>query len=227
MGLPPCLFFNLQAFPRLLFPKKQEAGAYDLSHKEMHMPKASKSITSPFSMRFTPEERAFLDLMAAGLPLSEYIRRKLLSDGKPTRDKLVRSPTQDHEQLSHLMGELGRTRVKNNLSQLKESAHMGILKLTLGVEAAIQQAVSDFTDMRKILVKSLSRSKFPIKERDLISEILEDIRHSDTPDKLNQITKAVNTGDLIYLTEVSAILNICADVAYWRRSLVLALGLEE
>ncbi len=191
------------------------------------MPKASKSTTSPFSMRFTSEERAILNRMSAGLPLAEYIRRKLLSRGEPTRGKQVRSPTQDETVLIQLLGQLMSTHVKNNLKQLSNSVDMETLKITPGVDAAIDQATTDIGVMREFLVKPSSKSKFPINDHDRMSRLLGDIRGSDTPDKLNQIAKAVNTGELVYLTKVSDILTICADIAYWRSSLALVLGLKE
>ena len=67
---------------------------------------------SPFSLRFTPEEREWLDCTAAGMPLGAFIRSLIFDEALLSkRRKSPKIPVKDHQVLARLQGELGQSRI--------------------------------------------------------------------------------------------------------------------
>lgn len=119
------------------------------------MPKQPTKQTSPFCLRLTPEERAMLEHEAAGLPLGEYIRDRVFDVNRAKRRSRNKRPAKDHRLLSQLLGELGRSRLSNNLNQLAKTANCGLLILTPEVKTALLNACADIRHIREALMKSL------------------------------------------------------------------------
>ena len=119
------------------------------------MPKQPTKQTSPFCLRLTPEERAMLEHEAAGLPLGEYIRDRVFDVNRAKRRSRNKRPAKDHRLLSQLLGELGRSRLSNNLNQLAKTANCGLLILTPEVKTALLNACADIRHIRDALMKSL------------------------------------------------------------------------
>lgn len=119
------------------------------------MPKTNKFTTSPFSIRFTTDERKKLELDAAGISLGEYIRICLFDDKKQIRRTRSKQPIKDHKELSRLLHELGRSRIANNLNQLAHAANCGSLVLTPETQALLLEACADIRQIRTMLLKSL------------------------------------------------------------------------
>ncbi len=119
------------------------------------MPKQPTKQTSPFCLRLTPEERAMLEHEAAGLPLGEYIRDRVFDVNRAKRRSRNKRPVKDHRLLSQLLGELGRSRLSNNLNQLAKTANCGLLILTPEVKTALLNACADIRHIREALMKSL------------------------------------------------------------------------
>lgn len=119
------------------------------------MPQQTTRKTSPFCLRLTLEERTLLEREAAGLPLGEYIRQQVFDENRIKRRTRNKHPVKDHRLLSQLLGELGRSRLANNLNQLARSANCGLLNLTPEVKTAILNACADIRHIRETLMKSL------------------------------------------------------------------------
>ena len=111
---------------------------------------------SPYSMRFTREEREWLDRMAGGTPLSEFLRPIIFDEALLSKRRRHRkSPVKDAQLLTKLLGELGKSRLANNLNQLAKSANSGSLEVSPDTEKAIQYACDDIRWMRHVLMEAL------------------------------------------------------------------------
>ncbi|WP_347888522.1 hypothetical protein ABHF54_01410 [Nitrosomonas europaea] len=119
------------------------------------MPEQTTRKASPFCLRLTPEERTLLEREAAGLPLGEYIRQQVFDENRVKRRTRNKHPVKDHRLLSQLLGELGRSRLANNLNQLAKAANCGLLNLTPEVKTVILNACADIRHIRETLMKSL------------------------------------------------------------------------
>ena len=119
------------------------------------MTKHTTKQASPFCLRLTQEERATLEHEAAGLPLGEYIRDRVFDENRSKRRSRNKHPVKDHKLLSQLLGELGRSRLSNNLNQLAKAANCGLLMLTPEVKTSLLNACADIRHIREALMKSL------------------------------------------------------------------------
>jgi len=120
------------------------------------MPEVPEKPLSPFSLRFTPEEREWLDRTAAGMPLAAFLRALIFDEALLSkRRKSRKSPVKDYEVLATLQGELGRSRIANNLNQLAKAANSGSLEVSPDTEKALQDACADVRWMRHVLMEAL------------------------------------------------------------------------
>ncbi len=111
---------------------------------------------SPFSVRFTPEEREQLDRAAAGMPLGAFLRFLIFDeDLLKKRRKPRKSPVKDHQVLARLQAELGQSRLANNLNQLAKAANCGSLEVSPDTEKALLSACADVRAMRQMLMEGL------------------------------------------------------------------------
>lgn len=118
------------------------------------------SKTRPFSLRFTDEERAYLNKRAGALSLAAYIRLKLFSECEtpPTRRKPSRkrySPSAELAVLGHMLGGLGRSELASSLSGIAEAARIGALPVTPELEQELHEACLAVQDMRRELISAL------------------------------------------------------------------------
>ena len=110
-------------------------------------------------MRFTQEERQWLDQMAAGMPLGTFLRSLIFDEALlKKRRKSRKSPVKDHQILARLQAELGGSRIANNINQLAKSANSGSLEVSPDTEKAILIACSDVKWMRHMLMEALGIS---------------------------------------------------------------------
>ena len=109
----------------------------------------------PFSLRFTFEERAMLDLLRGSMPLGRYIREQVLGDDAAPRKKRGRYPVKDHEALARVLGALGSSRLSSNLNQLARASNSGSLPVSPETEADLRQACEDVKAMRQELLRAL------------------------------------------------------------------------
>lgn len=111
---------------------------------------------SPFSVRFTPEEREQLNRAAAGMPLAAFLRSLIFDeDFLKKRRKPRKSPVKDHQVLARVQAELGQSRLANNLNQLAKAANSGSLEVSPDTEKALLSACSDVRWMRHMLMEAL------------------------------------------------------------------------
>ena len=114
----------------------------------------TKKRPSPFCVRLTPDERAYLKQLAGNRPLGAYIREQLLGERAEKRQEL-RSPQIDQEQYAALLAALGQSRLSSNLNQLAKSANMGTLDVSQNTEQQLQEAYACILEMRKALFMAL------------------------------------------------------------------------
>lgn len=116
---------------------------------------------SPFSIRFSDEERAQLLHEAGVLSLAAYIRLKLFTSGpdiSKERKRLTRkhfSPSVELTVLSRMLGELGKSRLSSNLNQIAKAANVGALPVTPQLERKLLEACAAVQHMRSALISAI------------------------------------------------------------------------
>ena len=120
---------------------------------------ASRSPSSPFSMRLSAAERNFLTERSGGKPWACYIRERVFGDGANTTRRSVRRPRIEDAELAAALSGLGHSRLSSNLNQLAKAVNMG----SLDVEEDVQQQLKDACDaiqaMRDALIMALGLSR--------------------------------------------------------------------
>lgn len=116
--------------------------------------KPKKALT-PFSLRLTFEERAQLEKDAAGMSLGAYIRSRLFDSETRNRTTRGKHPVKDHQELGKLLGELGKSRIANNINQLAKAANSGSLEVSPDTEKAIKLSCKDIRWIRVSLINAL------------------------------------------------------------------------
>jgi hypothetical protein len=109
----------------------------------------------PVSLRMTFEEKANLELAAAGMSLSSYIRWRIFDPASPPPKRRGIKPVKDHAALARVLALLGQTRIANNLNQLAKAVNSGSLPVTPETEAALRQATHDIAELRRLLLEAL------------------------------------------------------------------------
>ena len=122
--------------------------------KEVATPPEPKEIATPFSIRLTPSEKAYLTQKAGSRPLGAYIRQELLGNQAHSRRK-ERKPKVDEKQVAALLAELGQSRIPSNLNQLAKAANTGTLGASDEVERQLQDACGAVLAMREALFIAL------------------------------------------------------------------------
>jgi len=110
---------------------------------------------APFSLRLTFEERAALEQAAADMPLGAYIRSRILGEDARPRKTRNKRPVEDHQALGQVLGELGRSRIADNLNQLAHAANSGSLPVTPDTEAALMEACREVQALRAEVMRAL------------------------------------------------------------------------
>ena len=117
--------------------------------------KPRKATSHVISFRVDDAEKSELERSAAGLPLSRYVRERVLSgDDKPRRSR-GQSPIKDHEALGRVLGALGRSGLADELAMVFEAAEEGRLLLSPETDAALRRAFEDVSFMRDDLIRAL------------------------------------------------------------------------
>ena len=128
------------------------AKAYQAAASNSYKPKAKES--SPYSIRLSVDERAYLKQRAGNRPLSAFIRSQLLGNNVTERREL-RRPQINQTQYAALLANLGASRLSANINQLATHANMGTLDLTPEVERELMDACAAVVEMRKALLMAL------------------------------------------------------------------------
>ena len=120
------------------------------------MVKLRQKSLSPYSIRFTAEERAFLDQMAGDIPLADFLRSLIFDEDRLSKRRRRRkSPIKDAQLLSQVLAELGKSRLSSNVNQLAKQANSGSLEVSPDTEKALQEACSDIKWIRFMLMEAL------------------------------------------------------------------------
>ena len=109
--------------------------------------------TRPLSIRLTAVERDMLESFAGTVPLSAYVRRRLLD--APPRASSGRRPTTDAQTHGRLLAVLGKTRLASSLGDLAEAARLGTVALSPEHLVWIKAACDNLRDIRVLLTEAL------------------------------------------------------------------------
>jgi hypothetical protein len=115
----------------------------------------------PFSIRFTFEERARLDVERGNKSLAAYIRNRLFGKNAGFRKKPGNSPIKDAAALGRVLGALGASRLSSNLNQLAKAVHLGTLPVTPETEADLVEACREIQEIRLDLLRALGKLAGP------------------------------------------------------------------
>ncbi|OLF71401.1 hypothetical protein AWH62_12710 [Maricaulis sp. W15] len=110
---------------------------------------------SPFSLRFSEEERAILRARAGKRSIGEYIRGVLFGSGVSARKVKRRNPSEANKEHAAQLAGLGQSRLASNMNQIAKAAHMGALPVTPDLVEELWKACEDIRTMRRALVGSL------------------------------------------------------------------------
>ena len=118
-----------------------------------------KKLPSPFSIRFTEEERARLSRDAGKLALGTYIRQKLLGgdavERKPQYRRRRRHPAMDREILARLLATLGQSELATSMIAIALAAQSGAMPVTPKLSEKLDAACDDIRAMRIDLIEGL------------------------------------------------------------------------
>lgn len=109
---------------------------------------------TPFSLRLTREERAYLEDRAGSRPLGAYIRDQLLEDRHHKRREL-RKPHIDDQKAAQILAALKHSHIASNLNQLARSVHCGNLLLDQVHQEELENACAAVIAMRNALFIAL------------------------------------------------------------------------
>ncbi len=115
----------------------------------------------PVSLRMTFEEKANLELAAAGMSLSSYIRWRIFDPASPPPKHRGKRPVKDHVALARLLAMMGQSRIGNNLNQLAKAVNSGSLPVTPETEAELLEAARAIVHMRRLLLEALQIEATP------------------------------------------------------------------
>ena len=112
---------------------------------------------SHVTLRMTPEERAKLKELAAGMTLSAYIRACVFAEKTKRRKKRALSSTEDKKAAAEALALLGQSRIASNLNQLAYHANIGALIVGDVERAHISEANDHLAAIRSLLMEALGR----------------------------------------------------------------------
>ena len=116
--------------------------------------KKAGEISTHFSLRLTPDEKALLRRRAGALSVSAYIRKQTLgADAKPRRVR--RNPVTDQKALARVLSALGASRLSANINQLAKLANQGALPIDDELASDLNQACAEISAMRHDLMIAL------------------------------------------------------------------------
>lgn len=133
------------------------SGVFQMGARQgQSQPKSDRRTPPPFSLRLTFEERARLESEAGDMPLGTYIRSRLFDrPATDRRPRQIKRPVKDKQALASLLGELGKSRIANNLNQLAKAANSGSLPVDQDVQRAILESCDSIRAMRNLLLAAL------------------------------------------------------------------------
>lgn len=122
-------------------------------------PSKSKPKHSHVTLRLTPQERAKLEELAAGMTLSAFIRACVFAEETKRRKKRSLSSIEDKKVVAEALALLGQSRIASNLNQLAYHANIGAW-ITGEVEKAhIAEANEHLAAIRALLMQALGKQQ--------------------------------------------------------------------
>jgi hypothetical protein len=110
---------------------------------------------SPITLRLTNDERALLNDMSRGMPISAFIRKRLFGDDVVRRKREANTPIKGRDQIAKVLAMLGASRIANNLNQLAYHANTGSLLIDDQTLKQIEEAYAHVCSMRTALIGAL------------------------------------------------------------------------
>ncbi len=112
--------------------------------------------SSPYSIRFTPQERKLFDAMAKQVDMNgaEFIRLQLFTNTLQEKFAVrTQNKTNPNKELAQILSLLGQSRIANNLNQIAKSINTGTLVLSPELIAQIDESYHTIQWMRRMLIK--------------------------------------------------------------------------
>ncbi|MDQ0465586.1 hypothetical protein QO010_003375 [Caulobacter ginsengisoli] len=113
------------------------------------------------TIRVSPEQRAQLERLAAGMPLGPFMLWRSLDPDSPPPRSRDKFPVKDHIAISQVLARLGDSRIANNINQLTRLAHTGSLPVSPETEDALRLVCRYLVEMRRLLLRALGLSDVP------------------------------------------------------------------
>lgn len=108
----------------------------------------------PYSLRLTARERARVEEMAGSQPIGAYIRARLFGEDADARRK-SRRPRVDDQKLAHVLAELGRSRLAQNMNQIAKAANTGTLEASPELTGELEDACKTVRILRETLMAAI------------------------------------------------------------------------
>ena len=121
--------------------------------------RGARRAISPLTLRLTPEERARLEELAAGMTLSTYVRACVFGEEAKRRKRRPKDTVVHKKAIAEALALLGQSRIANNLNQLAYHANIGSLEIGFEEREQIEETYAHVVAMRTLLVAALGSSK--------------------------------------------------------------------
>lgn len=122
-------------------------------------PRAVKSRPAPLSIRLSDDERRRLEALAAGRPVSAYVKSVLFGAGVSPRRAFRQAS--DPKSLAALLARLGQSGLADSLKVLARQAEAGTLYADATLHARLLAACDDVRAMRAMLMQGLGKEVPP------------------------------------------------------------------
>ncbi|MEO1243723.1 MAG: hypothetical protein AAFX54_17575 [Pseudomonadota bacterium] len=132
-----------------------EAAPINLSSAFQKTEATPRKRLPPFSLRLTPEERAYLKQKAGRMPLGAYIKAKAFADGSPVKRRAVGLEVVDKDALAKALALLGRSHFSSNLNQLAKAANIGTLPVSPEVEQELLATCTHVKEIKVLLIRAV------------------------------------------------------------------------
>lgn len=139
--------------------KPEQAGRIAQPFKSAaHKSKQKRRVISPLTLRLTPDERAKLEELAAGMTLSAYIRACVFATETRRRKKRPKNVIEDKKAAAEALALLGQSRIASNLNQLAHHANIGALIVGAVEKEQIAEANAHLLAIRGLLMQALGKT---------------------------------------------------------------------
>lgn len=137
-------------------PEDKAAPAFEAASRPVLKKRTS---LSPLTLRLTPEERARLEELAAGMTLSAYVRACVFAEDARQRKTRPADKVADNKAAAEALALLGQSRIAGNLNQLAHHANIGALIVGEAEKADIAEANAHLAAIRALLMEALGKKQ--------------------------------------------------------------------